>query len=285
MRAKVISVPDPFIMGEETRDDTSFNNAGNKDINAKTVRTLAINTGIRNLVLITAGQSNYMSVALTAFTLVNPAAIDNFNPYNGQMYAAADPLLGTGLAIPSASFGPGNVAMRVADTLVTNGKFDRVIIVPIAIGGTVVGMWGTGGSLSNRIPATMARLISRGITPGMTNVTFCFLWGQGESDTGTSAASYKTAINQVLASLFAAGFIGRAFINKQTWLGGVVNPTVQSAQWDPAVITGGSVLQGANADTLLAASRQPDNTHFNDAGMASLAALIVTALGASGVPY
>ena len=200
------------------------------------------------------------------------------------MYVASDPLLGTGLATATGTFGPGSVSLRVADTLVTNGKFDRVIIVPLAIGGTGIVQWGTGGLLYNRTTAAMARLASRGITPGMTNVTFCFLWGQGESDGGTSAATYKTGINQVTAALFATGFNGRAFINKQTWLAGSVNATIQGAQWDGTVITG-NVFQGANADSLTAGSRQSDNTHFTDAGMASLSALIITALAATGAPY
>src|SRR5262245_16246844 len=106
------------------------------------------------------------------------------------MYAAADPLLGTGMAFPGGGFSPGGVSLRLADLLVSNSKFDRVIIVPVAIGGTSVAMWATGGVLSNCITAAMARLASRGIVPGMTNVTFAFVWGQGESDGGTSQAAY-----------------------------------------------------------------------------------------------
>src|SRR5882724_7979601 len=120
-RLRVQSKPDPFVMGENPRPDSSFNNVGNQDTNAKTTRSLAINTGIRNLVLITAGQSNYESVAPSAYVPTNASVLDNFNPYNGQMYAAADPLLGTTLALPGGTAGPGSVSLRVADLLVTNG--------------------------------------------------------------------------------------------------------------------------------------------------------------------
>jgi len=285
LRARVQSVADPFIMGEVLRPDSSFNNAGNRDINAKTVRAggLTINPAIRNLVLITAGQSNYEAVAPSAYTPVNGGALDNINPYNGQMYVAADPLLSCTLALPSP-YGPGGVSLRVADLLITNGKFDRVIIVPIAIGGTVVAMWGTGGALSNRIPAAMARLASRGIVPGMSGVTFAFLWGQGESDAATGTAPYVASINQVLASLFATGFNGRAWINLQTMLSGVTSATTRAAQSSGSVITG-NVFQGADADSLNTTFRQADQTHFLDTGMASLATLIYNAMHATGAPY
>jgi hypothetical protein len=171
----------------------------------------------------------------------------------------------------------------VADLLVTNGKFDRVIIVPIAIGGTSVAMWGTGGVLASRVPAAMARLASRGITPGMTGVTFAFLWGQGESDRATSQAAYAASLGQVTTALFATGFNGRAFINSQTWLSGVTNANVVAAQAAAANST--TIFAGANADSLTAGSRQADNTHFSDAGMASFATLIYNAMHASGAPF
>src|SRR5437764_987243 len=103
-RLRVQSAPDPFIMGENPRSDTLNNNVGNKDTNTKTVRSLAINLGIRNLVLLVAGQSNYTAVAPSAYSPTNGSALDNFNPYNGQMYAAVDPLLGAGVATPSGGF-------------------------------------------------------------------------------------------------------------------------------------------------------------------------------------
>ncbi|MCW2218304.1 hypothetical protein M2232_001836 [Bradyrhizobium japonicum] len=49
--------------------------------------------------------------------------------------------------------------------------------------------YAAGGPLSNRIPATTACLATRGIVPGMTGVTFAFLWGLGESDTAERGRS------------------------------------------------------------------------------------------------
>jgi hypothetical protein len=286
-RPRVNSI-DPFPLGESLRSDVTYaNNAGYQATGGKTARSLDINTGIKNLVLIVAGQSNYQNVAPSAYTPTNASAIDNFNVYDGGMYAAADPLLGaswmyTTLGQGGANPSPGNIGTRVADLLITNGKFDRVILVPVAIGGTSVDMWAT-GIVSNRITTAMARLESRGIVPGMTNVTFSVIWGQGESDSGTSQANYTSRLNTVISNAAAAGFSGRWFINKQTWFAGATNATVQAAQ--DAMPNGSTIFAGANADSLNATNRYADNTHFNDTGIAALATLVYNAMHASGAPY
>lgn len=286
-RPRINSI-DPFPLGESLRSDIAYaSNAGYQATGGKTARSVEINTGIKNLVLIVAGQSNYQNVAPSAYTPTNASAIDNFNVYDGGMYAAADPLLGaswmgTTLGGVGSNPSPGNIGTRVADLLITNGKFDRVILVPVAVGGTSVDMWAT-GIVSNRITTAMARLESRGITPGMTNVTFAVIWGQGESDSGTSQADYTSRLNTVISNAAAAGFSGRWFINKQTWLAGSTNATVQAAQ--DAIPNGSTIFAGANADSLNAMNRYADNTHFNDTGMAALATLVYNAMHASGAPY
>lgn len=279
---------DPFPLGENFRSDQAWqNNGGYRSTAGKTVRSLTINTGIRNLVLIVAGQSNYQNVANTAYTPTNGSALDNFNVYDGGMYAAADPLLGaswtyTTLGVGGTNPSPGNIGTRVGDLLITNGKFDRVILVPVAIGGTAVADWAT-GAVSNRIPTAMARLASRGITPATTGVTFAVIWGQGESDAGTGQATYTSRLNTVISNAASAGFSGRWFINKQTWIGGVVDTNTQAAQ--VAMPNGSTIFAGADADSLNATNRYSDNTHFNDTGMAALATLVYNAMHASGAPY
>ncbi len=206
------------------------------------------------------------------------------------MYAAADPLLGQSIATPTGTFGPGGIAGRVGDLLITNNKFDRVILVTFCIGGTGVGTWsvpaGINSPLGNNATVAMARLTQAGITPGQTGVTFAALWMQGESDGGTGQVAYTSAFATISAALFATGFNGRIFVNKETWLAGVVNANVQAAQFTsiPNNTTPGT-WRGADADSLGAGSRQSDNTHFTDAGMASLATLIAAAMAASGAPF
>lgn len=278
-RVSPLSAPDPFVLGLNERNDVPNSDTGNNDTNSKTVRSKTINTGIKNLVLLIFGQSNCTNIAPSGYTPTNAAAVDNFNILNGQMYVGVDPLLGPS----NSNFGPGNIGGRVADHLINNGKFARVILVPFCIGGTSVGVWAT--TLANNPIVAMKRLAQAGITPGMTNVTFGALWMQGESDHGTSRVNYtNTFVNLVATPLVAAGFNGRIFVNKETWLAGAVDANVQAAQFTD-IPNGTTRFQGADADSLNAANRQADNTHFNDAGMAALALLIYNAMAASGAPY
>lgn len=282
------SLPDPYRTGEVTYANAIWNsNRGYSDVSAKTVRNTAINTSVRNLVLIVAGQSNRTSVAPSAYTPSNPTVIDNLNIYDGQIYAAADPMLGCSYI--ANGFGTpviGCVGLRVADLFITNGIFDRVILVPVAVAATQVSHWDTGGALENRIPAAVRRLAARGIVPGMTNVTFAIEWGQGEGDYATSQADYTAALNRVIANSLSAGFVGRWFVAKESYASGSTFPQIVAAQ--VAVVDNVTVFQSADADSLVGANRATygsDDTHFSDTGNAALATLIYNAMHSSGTPY
>lgn len=275
-----MSAPDPYVFGRVKRPDGFDNNNGYGVVGSKTVRAVSLNTAIRNLVLLTAGQSNMASVGPSAYTPTNGSVLDNLNVYNGLNYAATDPLLGSSY---HNQLGSGGISLRVADLLVTNGKFDRVFIVPIAIGGTSISQWRSGGVLYGNVSAAMARLNAAGLIPGTTGLTFAFVWGQGEGDHGMAQATHQAGLGEVLSALTATGFNGRSFINKQTWNAGVTDANVRAAQ--AAVVNGTTIFAGADADTRNAADRQADNTHFNNAGMSAVATLVYNAMVASGAPY
>lgn len=248
-----------------------------------TARDQAFNSAQKTLVLIGAGQSNYVSLNPTLYTPSSSLVIDNFNIYDGGSYSIGGPLLGTQY---NSTLGPGSILARVAQEAITGG-FDRVVVVPIAIAGTVAADWAT-GSLTDRIGVAMRRLASRGYVPGAAGLTFALSWGQGETDNGngTSQASYAASMATVISNAQAAGFTGsscRFFINKQTWLAGAVSAAVQAAQ--VGLANGTTIFAGGDLDTLNATNRQADNTHFNDTGAAAGATLIWNAMHASGPPY
>jgi hypothetical protein len=129
------------------------------------------------LVIIQEGQSNDLNTAPSAFTPVNASKIDNMNICDGGIYPLpSDPVIGAGCApgLPGcntpdcASTGClGNVMTRVADALITAGKFDRVIVLPTSVGGTPVVAWAPGGGLSlynDRTAVALRRLAAKGIT-------------------------------------------------------------------------------------------------------------------------
>lgn len=289
-----VSTADPFVLGESILPGGGLwnNNHGYTDTNGKTYRFNAINTGVKNLVLILAGQSLMAAEAPTAYTVTNSTVVDNFNVYDGGMYVHTDPPLGStwayqGLGGSGSSCATtqtcGSIIGRIADLVVNRGSFARVITVPVAVGGAPIALWDTGGILSGRFCAAMARLAARGITPSVTNVTFAILWGQGEADHGTSSATYKAALGRIQAQAASCGFSGRFFVNEETWLSGAVDATVQSAQ--TTVVDNVSFWAGGNLDSLNATNRIGDNTHLNDTGIAAAASLMEAAMHASGAPF
>jgi hypothetical protein len=278
-----ISPPDPFVLRAFGASD-NFAGISYKTTAGLTVRSPAINPALKTLVLITAGQSLWANTTPTAFVPTNSAVVDQMNIFDGAIYSIAGPLMGSTLNTGVGSPGYGNVSARVADTLVTNAKFDRVIIVSTAIGSTTASMWGdTTGDLYNRLPVVMARLASRGIVPGMTGVTFACVWGIGEQDNGngTTQAAFAASASSFISTLQATGFNGRIFIPQETWNGGATSANVRAAQ---ASLWGGSVFSGGDMDTLNNTNRA-DTTHWNDTGAAAATTIMYNAMHASGAPY
>jgi hypothetical protein len=261
------------------------NNAGYDDPGGKTLRTTgtAIDPAKRTLVLISAGQSNSGNITPTAYVPANPSAIDNFSIYDGEFYEPSCPLLG---AAWDMGRGPGHIGLRVADALVSAGKFDRVILVPVGAGSGAAANFAPGGQVDDRFRVAIRRLADRGITPASPGTTWAITWMQGESDTlaGTSQASYAASMSATIAQSYADGFAGRWFIARETMVANVFSGAVQAAQ--AGLIDNVKVFFGGDIDSLTGpANRQADNTHLNDNGGAAAARLIVDAMHASGSPY
>lgn len=279
---------DPLVLNEKQSSLVPLNDEGNSDLTGHTCRTDAggikcnatINPAQKTLVLITLGASNGSSVGPSAFTPTNASAIDNMNVYDGALYQALDPLLGQ----TQTPLGPGSIGLRLADLLITNGSFNRVILVPVAVRGATIAMYATGGLLFNRGCVAVRRMAGRGITPATTGVTFGVIFYVGENDTGVLSADYQAAMQQQVAYMQSCGFSGRVFIPTETMLAGVTNATIQGAQAALAAL-GAPWFAAGNIDSLTGANRQGDLTHLTSAGQAAAAALNYTAMHASGAPF
>lgn len=265
------------------------NNTSYRDTSAKTLRTSQAAASYSACpILITAGQSNEGGEAQTAYTPTNASQVHNFNPFDGALYAAVDPLLGATAFVPSGSAGYGNYAGRLADVIINSGTASCIVLVPIAVGGSRVFEWAPGGTLATRLSATVGRLLNRGFTAS----SMFLVWGQGESDCnqGTSQTSYQSNLTLMLASIPQ---VKAQFVATQTWFSGAACASIEAAQ--AAVVNANAtppVLAGPNNDSLTgstcsgaAACRQPDNTHFTDAGNITRAANWRAALHAFGAPF
>jgi hypothetical protein len=276
MQLSGVSMADPYLLPDYI---SSLVNTGYRDTKGRAYRPLTINPAARTLVLLNPGQSNSINVLPSANNPTNAASIDNFNIYDGAAYdLASTKLLGTQDA------GNGAIVTSVADRLITNNRFDRVILVPMGISGTPIAVWANGGVLKDRVKVAMMRLAARGIVPGMTGVTFALLLMQGEADKslGTPQAVWQAQFGEFKANALAAGFVGRMFVCQETWSLGTTGPTVRAAQ--AAVVDNVIVFSGGDLDTIDNTGRV-DTTHFSNTGDGLASAIIVNAMHASGVPF
>lgn len=306
--------PDPFNVSYAGTSVNPVNFPPNNDTIGRSPAGVLQGVDItkKNLVIVTAGQSNIINTAPTAYTPTNASKISNLNFNDGALYPVpSDPLIGVSCS-PLASCGGascltgclGNVATRIADAYLTAGTFDRVILAPIGIGGTTIATWAPGGGLAlngSRIAMVLARLAAKGITASTTNVTIVIMWGQGESDCGagpgTAQATYVASFNAMVASAgpFATGV--RWFVTKETFDAGVTCSGIQGAQTATTptgvINNAANIFAGVNLDALInsicgvgaaSACRQTDNLHATDAMNITYSANAITAFHASGAP-
>jgi hypothetical protein len=310
--------PDPFVLSYVSTPTVPIRFPTSCDTYGRQPTSLqGVDITKRNLIIIQSGQSNNMNTAPSAFTPVNVGKIDNMNICDGAIYPVpSDPLIGAACVLVTGCVTPGcastgclgDVMTRVADTLLTAGNFDRVIILPNSVGSTPVSAWSVGGGLSfynSRVGVALARLAAKGITASTTNVTIIVIWGQGETDCGlgTTQANYVASWNAMYTAAGPRNSGVRWFVNKESW--DTASPgfctAIQSAQTAASpsgvVNTAAGIWPGANADALTGATacsggtacRQSDNLHFTDNGNISLNADATNglqqALHASGSPF
>jgi hypothetical protein len=227
-----------------------------------------------NGVLVFFGQSNFSNVNPTVYTPSGPVFTLSTN--DGVIYQNASPTLGTSTGSP---LGSGCTCIRIADGLISAGKFKSVIVVPSAIGGTAISpVWASDSY--RMIAVTFLRLAQAGLTPN------AVLFGQGESDTGagTTQVAYAASLASFISNVRATGYAGPIFIAHQSWNAGSTSSNVTNAQ-DAAVNHPSGIWAGPNGDAYNATFRQADNTHYNDTGAANYSADWVTALHAFGAPF
>lgn len=201
--------------------------------------------GGRTMVALAFGQSNAGNHGETLYRPAKPV----YNYYRGRCYEAADPLLGpTGDA--------GTVWTRLADRCIRSGLYDRVLIIPIAVGTTTVSEWAPGGYLNRLLVQTIRDVSSLGLT-----ITHCF-WIQGQSEDSVGEIG-STAVRDRYIERFTAmvkgmrelGVRAPVFVAISTISHKGFNPAVQEAQRmlvNPAL----GILPGPDYDDIM---KNPNN--------------------------
>lgn len=251
----------------------------------------SLDPAVKNLVAIVAGQSNCSDIVPSTYSPVNPSKLDQMFLNDGGIYNAIDPVLGVSL-----NTGGGFTPLQMFDDLASAALFDRIVMVPVCIGGTSVANW-QNGNQSNRITVAINRLKAKGMANAGTNVTVIVLWMQGETDNvplTTSQVSYTASLNAVIAASRTAGFTGPWFVAEETFSGGAVWAPVELAQTattpSGVINNGAGVYTAGNLDAIIGTTCAGlacrfDNVHFTPAGRTVVSSVIRAALHAFGPPF
>jgi hypothetical protein len=215
-------------------------------------------------ILLTLGQSNAANESEPGFQ--PGAGVYNFNFFDGKCYVARDPLLG-------ATGAEGSVWSRLGDELVRSGRFERVLIAPIAVGGSRVRAWTPSGAHFSRIIAVQKALASRGLAA--THV----LWHQGESDARwTTQQQYLDMFGQMLDGMRGEGVDAPVYVAVASACGHGGSDAVRAAQREiPNRFA--NTHPGPNTDEIDRLRWRRDGCHFSAEGLELHAKAWAEALG------
>jgi hypothetical protein len=212
----------------------------------------------RTAVLFIAGQSNAANNAAQRHNTRYPDRVLNF--MGGRCYVASSPLLGaTGFA--------GEPWTLMADELIDAGAFDRVILAPVAVGGSTIAQWAKGGALNTSMIPLVQDLVTH---YRVTQV----LWHQGESDFAlrTDPAQYKEQFLSFADTLRANAVDAPVFVSVATrCLPGWSQPNaIQTSQQELAA-SQPEFKPGVDTDKLLSTQDRYDDCHMADSGQVKTA--------------
>ena len=210
----------------------------------------------RTAVILLIGQSNAANEAgQRAVSLYGDRIVSWFD---GTCSRAASPLLGT-------TGTRGESWTMLANKLLAAGTFNKVVLVPAAIGGTRIGRWTPGGDLNAMLLQSLAAL------SGTYKVTH-IVWVQGEDDyqAHTPPEVYRAQFVALVDSMRGVGIGAPVFVTRATLCGPDPgwtpdNPIalVQQDLPDPAR----GIAAGVDSDALIPETDRLDSCHFGGTGV------------------
>ena len=252
-----------YLLGPQPRPESryTFADDGRLTFDETKIVTNCPKQTERTAVLLVLGQSNAANHGGQRYRSEHGAHIVNF--FDGQCFVAASPLLGSTDA-------RGGYWTQLGNLLVTSGKFDDVVIVPLAFSGSEVMRWAQGGDI-NRLLVKTAKQLE--LTPyQVTDV----LWVQGEIDyvKGTSEGVYRKRFLSMVDTLRAEKIEAPVYVSITSKClepsnGGFKvdapdNPVVRAQL---ALSTSGNgIRRGINIDALLNEVDRYDDCHMGGSG-------------------
>jgi len=180
----------------------------------------------------------------------------NFNPFDFKCYKAKDPLLG------SSNEG-GSQWIPFAESLLNNNYYDKVILIPIGVGGTYISDWIPGAYLHRRMILALNRINKKKLNPT------AFFWQQGEAESGLKdypKIIWEDSIIKIAKSIQQMGFNSPIFIARSTICGdnAINQDEIRNAQNE--VINKHKLLRRGPDTDVINFSYRRDRCHFNEYG-------------------
>lgn len=230
---------------------------------------------VKTRVVIVGGQSNHCTFCGSQpYVSHNPGA-HNLSIYDGNLYIAADPVLGCH-SIPEV--GPSSIGARLPDAIIDAGDVQRCIVIPIGIGGVQfsTSLPGAPGTLFGRLMAAINWCRFYALEPDH------IIWAQGETDgaNGTPGATVTAQINAIVDGVRATNCRAPFHLGLFTTVAGQANATIRQALLN-AISPIRNIVLGYDADTNLPAAtgfRQPDGTHLSESALEKYKAAIAPTL-------
>ena len=215
----------------------------------------------KTAIIVVHGQSNAGNYGSTRHTARE--AVDNFDPATGKCFAAADPLLG-------ADGMGGSFATRLGDILIEAGRYDRVIIVPIAMGSSTI------SSLNSERAALITNALPKLKAAGLTPTHILFQQGEQDAALTTSAEQYVLQLHQLVTRFRVAGFDAPFYLSRSTKCDAAWPKNIEAVRAGQlsAISDALNIRQGPDTDTIGNDGRNPsDGCHMNEIGTLANAAL------------
>lgn len=239
------------------------------DLSTYTQVATALAPGEKTAIIGVYGQSNGANFGAYTSTITSNKS-QQMNPLDGGIYLMKEPVLGCNGGRKNRGGTEGNWVSRLGDKLITAGKYQRVIICNVAVGGTRSSQWAVGGDCNQRLRA-MCNRMKAAYTPTM------IIRHQGESDAtdGFSAAQVTANIRSEVETIRACGVAAPVLVCKVAYfstasVGTTAYNNVRAGQV-AALSDDLGIYLGIDTDIYGASSRDVSDLHWNDAGATSVA--------------
>lgn len=179
--------------------------------------------------------------------------------HKGSVFVAKNPLMSSDIVL-------GHHGFFLADSLISEGLAEKVLLTNIICGGNYFSDWVGSGELAYRI-GLAARCIARSGLTGLKTI-IDHQGGEWDSDAGVTQTAATNSLNAIITEFKRVGLLRAGnvmLVNRNTRItnSSTLRNPVRAAQ--AAVVDGNIVRAGADIDSLGSSFRH-DGTHFTVAG-------------------